>query len=316
MTTDTFDLRAAIKARRRQMDAEQRQQLAAREFQQATERSARLDRFRDDIERLIPEEVRAQLGELRYEIDINGPFAQFAITGIQYTVRLNGPSALYINPWDRYGHKRQLDAYGRGDVRVALIDYLAQVHPELVAEQRERERRRHEDAEQRRVLRETEAAIIAEDARCQALIAEQVAAAQAALWQWPEGRTLAVYHWRWATSAAAGGEGADYDDAWASSPELTPDGWLWTLTGRRLNLGLLRPGPVVEERTFSATAQLPDALRRDVRVTITGFDYADTYVDGRCLRRACAAGEQGAVFRETVGEEPIDIVKLLLEGKA
>lgn len=120
---------------------------------------------------------------------------------------------------------------------------------------------RHEEAAQ-------QAARAAEHERCQAQLTEEVRAAQAQLWQWPEGRTLTLYHWRW-TISSVGEYGAEYDSGWSSQDQLH-DGWLQLGAGRRLRLTDAHL-PVVEHHTFSHVGELPDVLRETITLHIAGI---------------------------------------------
>lgn len=162
----------------------------------------------------------------------------------------------------------------------------------------------------RRIERQQEAvrraAETAEHERYQAQINEQVRAAQTRLWQWPQGRELTLYHWRWQTGSV-GEYGAEYDSGWSSHDQLN-DGWLQLGTGRRLRL-INAHLPVVEQHTFNQVSELPDVLREDVVIHIAGI--RQVWINNT---RAGYKGDPGGSIEQDIGIIPVLWVRDLLDS--
>lgn len=291
-----FDLSGEIARRRQALEAatarEERERQAARERVRAAAEEALLARIAD----MLPDSLRAAFGPLRIYWQGNAPYAVFELDGVPYRLEANGAS---LTVWGYGSGKAVLGA----DPGEDLLAFLAQYHPDavyqaqLVAAAEERQRQ----------AQAAQAAAEAEHARCLARI--DAARAAAGAWPWPAGRELTLYRWQWATSPATSEHSADYDWAWSAQGRLDAEGWLTTGSGRRLNLGMLRPGPVVEAYTFSGVDALPAELCRTRSISVPGVAYSSNY-DAAGGRLLCEA--EGQTLRTDCGVEPLPWVQTLL----
>lgn len=89
-------------------------------------------------------------------------------------------------------------------------------------------------------------------------------AALTALWRWPEGREVVLYHWRWCI-----GEGHldeyEYDEGWGTQDHLDAEGYVrlaryGSPEGRIIKLHMQWHKPIIERLVFGSTDQLPLAL--------------------------------------------------------
>lgn len=310
MTTTPFDLRAAMKDRARAQREQQAAHDAAREAAAETARQGLINDFRQTVEMRLSPALREQLGELTYQtgqvVYSTQPVATCLLEGVTYTLAPSDHGTkLGIFPYDR---SRQLTVlYGApasGLADTSLIDYLASVHPALVAEVREREQ-----AEQARQARLAAALIV--DERCQARLAAARAEAEASRWTWPEGRVLSLYRWRWAIGPAYDGEHAEYREVWSAADTLD-EGWLETGDGRRFRLVLLIPGPEIQEYTFDRVEALPPELRRSASVRVSGMYHCEPHpTEDRGL--LTEIDDPAIGITQSIGEEPVAWVKWLLD---
>lgn len=297
---EPFDLLGAVKARQQQRERQcerERQQRAKEEQERKTRAEADLTQH---LASLFPADVLAALRPLEIRWEGGFPYAAFAMDGAWYYLRRDGPDlAVDTGAYPRYNSTKLYASTAAND----LIAYLANVHADYMG----RLQLRALQAEEERERQQARAAAEEMHARCLQRVEEAKAALGA--WPWPEGAGLRLYRWRWATSAAGDDSPADYDEAWSTAAHLV-GGWVVTGTGRRLNLGMLRPGPIVEEYIFTSVEGLPAELRQRRRLTVPGIGHNFAFCDAEGDPLLCEAEDEE--LRVQHGYEPIPWVQALL----
>jgi hypothetical protein len=296
----TATLQEQIRARRAAMEQAAQQEEARREQERQIEQQRKLIDFQARIDTLIPARYRTLFGPIVARVEHHYIHAAFTYEGVEYHLQPYGTAGIELYSVLFGGSNLRLTP--TDDAATLLLDYLATVHLDIVQRQQTHAAREAQE----RAAYET---ALAEDTRLRGVIDASVAERKALLWQWPAGRELTLYHWRWATAPAMDEDTAEYDEAWATTDRLDRAGWFTTVHGRRFNLGMHRIGAVVEAKTFTSVEQLPRTLRRGVTITLPDIDEEwNAHAEHVLL---CA--RPGAQYLASVGEEPVDTIKALLE---
>lgn len=205
-----------------------------------------------------------------------------------------------------------------------------QEHAREQEAQGERQRKQEEREQQERAKR-IEAAQ-AEHERILAIIEEEKERTQQALWQWPEGITVEVYHLSYCTGSNWDEEerGFDYASGWTAMDHLDENGriqigeeWEHYMERERGSARLITlipqlHKPVFEVHRADSVESLPKSLRRPVLLRLPqyqcmeGEDYERRLVEVQDPEKR----SEYYAYKETLGEVPMEWVKTLVEDRA
>lgn len=298
-----FDLSAAIARVIANQETARRAEEEAQRLRQEREREARLRALSDAINAVVPPQILAAWGPLTYiHSTSNQALAHVDFDGVRYTLTCDRPLAhgmdvqltMYAAAYDTAGrHIGRFTPLPLDGVSLAdrIISYMADASTAAIAvrhrAEREAQTEARREAEHQRIVPEVE---------------RRKAEAAAALWQWPEGKELMLYIWRWCVAPASESGPATFDAAWSACPALK-DGWLRTLSGSQIRL-TPESLPTTELRVIASVEDLPITFVTSVTIPLPGID-----VDGsnRYFWR------NDAVWYVHVGKEPKDEIKRLLK---
>lgn len=247
----------------------QREDEAARADREAAEAKAqrRIDyarQMRERVDALVPAEWLAELGEMTavWVGDTDYPVLHFEFDGVPYRIRWLGDS--WIELRSGYGNQQ---VYGLVGDRDGFLPALAEIHEDARAL-----------AEARAEAQAAEEAALAMHQRCVARIQSCTALAKRTTWRWPAGAAVRIWRWSWCTAPATGEADATWDSGYSVSDETEDGGYLILLPERcRSRVRTIRPAPLsmptVELITATCMAELPEALREPVRMTLHGVGY-------------------------------------------
>jgi hypothetical protein len=270
MTTTTFDFDAAIAAavaNHNEAMRRRREQEAAEQARRDAEKAAIEQEEIDILQQQIDEEISAEVQQavqLRTVYVAYGAEAHLTIDGERWQIDRATNSW-----WIRPPRTQNINVKTSGELQHALLVTIAR-------ERQQRQKELEREQEEQRKLAEADAT----SAAIEAQIAAAQEQARRELWQWPEGRDITIYRWRWCTAAGAGEYGAEYSSGWSRQWRLDGEGLLRLeqetyADPRVVVLDMQAHKPVVELYTFGSVADLPRELveRVDVRLEVGWSDH-------------------------------------------
>ena len=212
----------------------------------------------------------------------------------------------------------------RVQLRKEEQDATERVQQQLLAEAEAREaseRREREHIEQIERASEEDA-----DLRAAMLLLKQQT--QEAMWHWPEGVEIPIYHITY-TTAYSEDEGLCTESGWTSTDHLGSDGYIrieaaktspWSNAdeAREIKLEPEIHRPIWERRFVGSVKALPSALREETSVSIPYVVcFQDPMLDAVSrLRKVERYDYDESAYTESVGYVPLGWVKALVEEAA